>query len=235
MSPEISSIIFSIPIQHFFDVIDFFVHPSRRKIHPTQKFACHRQHDGNSAQVSALVGLVSHHPQDFQETHAWLRMTLYLELVARIVMSSSMFWLFFICCLRSLFYPCRCLSFCARRVVSRLRQVRPHVDPHLLLCPGCERHIPCTSFGLGDAIFIHPCRTRQGSLDNCSHSFSTSIVVWFRRSSVRCQRCTTQTTSNVTVSLGVCRRHVECSWLNPLEFFQLQSLAMAVQLLLCQM
>ena len=113
-----------------------------------------------------------------------------------------------------LFYPCRCLSFCARRVVSRLRQVRPHVDPHLLLCPGCTRQIPCTSFCLGDAIFIHPCRTRQGSLDNRSHSLSTSIVVWFRRSSVRCQRCTTQTTSSVTVSLGVCRRHLECSWLN---------------------
>ena len=75
-----------------------------------------------------------------------------------------------------LFYPCRCLSFCARRVVSRLRQMRPHVDPHLLLC-------------LGDAIFIHPCRTSQSSLDNRSNSFSTFIVVWFRRFSVRCQRC----------------------------------------------
>ena len=40
------------------------------------------------------------------------------------------------------------------------------------------------------------------------------IVVWFRHSSVRCQRCTTQTTSSVTVSLDVCRRHVESSWLN---------------------
>ena len=135
-----------------------------------------------------------------------------------------------------LFYPCRCLSFCARRVVSlvfaRCDRMSIRICSSIL---DAKRHIPCTSFCLGDAIFIHPCRTRQGSLDNRSHSFSTSIVVWFRRSSVRCQRCTTQTTSSVTVSLGVCRRHVECSWLNPLEFFQLQSLAMAVQLLLCQM
>ena len=42
-----------------------------------------------SAQIRALVGLVCSHSQDVQETHAWLRMTLHVELLARIVMSST--------------------------------------------------------------------------------------------------------------------------------------------------
>ena len=47
------------------------------------------------------------------------------------------------------------------------------------------------------------------SLNNRSDSFSTFVVVWFCRSFMRCQRCTTR----VTVSLDVRRQHVESSWL----------------------
>ena len=53
----------------------------------------------------------------------------------------------------------------------------------------------CSSVSAAPSLCSHPCRTRQGSLDNRSDSL-------------------TQTTSSVTVSLGVCRRHVESSWLN---------------------
>ena len=54
---------------------------------------------------------------------------MYLELLARIVLSSSTCQ--FVLHLLSLIfiYQFRCLSFCSRRVVSRLRQMRPHVDP----------------------------------------------------------------------------------------------------------
>ena len=54
-----------------------------------QKFENHRQHDLNSEQVRARADLVSHHSQDIQKTHAWLRTTMYVEPFARFVQSSS--------------------------------------------------------------------------------------------------------------------------------------------------
>ena len=76
---------------------------------------------------------------------------------------------------------------------------------------------------LGDSVFvcIHPCLTRQGSLDTRCDSFSAFIAVWFCRSSVRCQRCTTRATSSVTSNLDACRQHVKTSRLNLCNSFQL--------------
>ena len=113
-----------------------------------------------------------------------------------------MFRLFLMCCLRSSFTQVDVSHFVL--VVLSLVFAR---------CDRMSIRI-CSSVSAAPSLCIHPCRTRQGSLDNRSDSFSTFIVVWFRHSSVRCQRCTTQTTSSVTVSLDVCRRHVESSWLN---------------------
>ena len=125
-----------------------------------------------------------------------------MELVARIVVSSLMFRLFLMCCLRSPsthVYVCHSVLVVLSLVFARCDRMSIRI---------------CCSVSAAPSLCIHPCRARQGSLDNRSDSFSTFIVVWFRRSSVRCLRCTTQTTSSVTVSLDVCRRHVESSWLN---------------------
>ena len=105
----------------------------------------------------------------------------------------------------------------------------------LLLIPGFHKHLPYTSFNsrssplfhllcLGDSVSvcIHPCLSRPGFLCDLSiivlTSFSTVCVVWFDRSSMRCHRCTTWTTSSVTVSLDVSRQHVESSGLGLWNF-----------------
>ena len=77
---------------------------------------------------------------------------------------------------------------------------------HLLLSLGSPKHTSCTSLNsssfplfqslcLGDSVSVctHPCLSRQGSLNDLSDSFSTFVVLWFDRSSMRCQRCTNQT------------------------------------------
>ena len=78
-----------------------------------------------------------------------------------------------------LFYQCGCLSLYSRRVVSRPRQMRTHVDPPYPL----KKLSFFLSFTrcLGDSVFacIHPCLTHQGSHDHRSDSFSTFCVVWF--------------------------------------------------------
>ena len=96
-----------------------------------------------------------------------------------------------------------------------------------LLVPGFHKHISCISLNsnsfplfhslcLGEPVFIriHPCFSRQSSFNNRSNSFSTFVVMCFDGSSMRCQCCTTQTTSCVTVSPDVTRQHVESSWLS---------------------
>ena len=90
------------------------------------------------------------------------------------------------------------------------------------LFPGSIGTSPCTSLnsssfplfhplGPGDSFFvcIHPCFSRQGFLNDRSDSFSTFVIMWFDRFSMRCQRCTTWTTSSVTVSFDVSRQLVE--------------------------
>ena len=131
-------------------------------------------------------------------------------------------------------------------VLSRPRHMRPHVDPpsaprssvlqaHLLHLFPVELFF-FHSLCLGDSVFIciNPCLSRQGSLDIRSGSFSTFVVVWFCRSSMRCRRCTARTTSSVIVSLDVCRQDVESSQLNLWNSFNYNPWQW-VQLLLCQM
>ena len=105
-------------------------------------------------------------------------------------------------------------SLCSRHVVFR-------PSPDATACrsdifspfPGSIGTSHSLCLGNSICVCIHPSLTRQGSLDNCSDSYSTFIVVWFCRSSMRCQRCTTRTTSSVTLNLDVCRQHVESFWL----------------------
>ena len=109
---------FNSAIQHFFDVatlssIHLLKHIQRR----------------NSAQARAPADLVAHHSQDIQETHAWRRTTMYLELHARIVRSSSICQVVLHLLSPILFCQCGHLSFCSLRIVSRPRQIRLHVDP----------------------------------------------------------------------------------------------------------
>ena len=88
ISHEISGIFFSIQIQHFFDVTTL---ASIHLVEYVQRgiVSCRRQHDLNAAQTRAPADLVAHHSQDIQETHVWMRTTMQLELLARIVLSSS--------------------------------------------------------------------------------------------------------------------------------------------------
>ena len=51
---------------------------------------------------------------------------------------------------------------------------------------------------------IRPCLSRQSSLNDRSDSLSAFVVMWFDRSSMRCKRSTTRTTSSVSVILNVC-------------------------------
>ena len=70
---------------------------------------------------------------------------MYSELLARIVLSSSIGQVVFHLLSPILFYLCGCLSFCSLRVGSHPRQMRPHVDPpSALLSPRFHGHIRCT-------------------------------------------------------------------------------------------
>ena len=76
------------PIQHFSDVTTLSsIHLVR--MDPTQKFVRRHQHDQTSAQIRTPADLASHHAQNTPVTHLWLRMTMCLELLAQIVLSSS--------------------------------------------------------------------------------------------------------------------------------------------------
>ena len=102
--------------------------------------------------------------------------------------------------------------------------MRPHVEPTSAhqLCFRFHKHIPCTSnnlfhslcFSDSVSVCIHPCFSRQGSLNDRSDSFSAFVIMWFCRSSMLCKRRTTRTTSSVSVSFNVSRQNVESSRLN---------------------
>ena len=93
------------------------------------------------------------------------------------------------------------------------------------------------SLCLRDSVFvcIHPCVSRQGSLNNRSGSFLAFVMMWFCRSSMRCKRSTTRTTSSVTKSFDVSRRNTESSRLNPRSSFHDNPWKWEVPLLLCQL
>ena len=146
---------------------------------------------------------------------------MYLELLARNVLSLPHFVrLLFICCLQSSFANVDVCHYVFVVLSIGLARCDRLSIRHLLHIPWFHRHILCTShhsscfsffhsLGLGDSVSVctHPFPSRQSSLDNRSDPFSTFIVVWFCRTSVRCQRCRTQTISSVTASLDVCREH----------------------------
>ena len=88
-------------------------------------------------------------------------------------------------------------------------------------------HIHCTSLHsssfplfdslcLSDSVFvrIHPCFSRQGSLNDRSDSLSAFIVMWLCRFSIRCKRCASWAASSVSVSFNVRRQDVESSGFN---------------------
>ena len=121
---------------------------------------------------------------------------------------------------------------------------------HLLISsvPGFHKHIACTSLNsssfplfdslcLSESVFarIHPCFSRQGSLNDRSDSFSAFVVMWLCRFSMRCKRCTPWAASSVSVSFNVRRQDVESSEFSFWRSFQPQFLAMEVPLLLCQL
>ena len=95
---------------------------------------------------------------------------------------------------------------------------------HLLLISvfGSRKHIPCTSFNSSSfplslalsqrfCLCIHPCFSRQGSLNDRSDSLSAFVIMWLCRSSMRCERRTPWTTSSVSVSFSVRSQNVESS------------------------
>ena len=115
--------------------------------------------------------------------------------------------------------------------LSRHRQRRPPVEPlsaHQLcfqvpqahpLAPRSTRALSFPLFHslcLGDSVFvrIHPCFSRQGSLNDRSDSFSAFVIMWLCRSYMRCKRCTAWAASSVSVSFNVRRQNVESSAFN---------------------
>ena len=113
----------------------------------------------------------------------------------------------------------------------------PDAIRHLLSILMFHRHIICSSFYsssssvfhslyLSDSLFVctHFRLVRHGSLNSCPVSFSTFIVVWCCRPAMRCQRCTTWTTSSVAASLKVNKATQRRSLAQPLELFHLHFL-----------
>ena len=112
---------------------------------------------------------------------------MYLEFLARFVLSSSLCPVVLRLLSPILFRQCGHLSFFSLRIVSLPRQIRPHVDP-----PYAPRsRVP-----------------RAHLLDLAQLELLSSLSLALSR------RCTTSTTSCVTVSLDVSRQHVESSRLS---------------------
>ena len=63
-------------------------------------------------------------------------------------------------------------------------------------------------------VCIHPRLSRHGSLNDRSDSLSAFVIMWLCRSSMRCKRRTTWTTSSVSVCCNVRGQIVETSRLN---------------------
>ena len=106
--------------------------------------------------------------------------------------------------------------------------MRPSNRHQLIISvPGSNRHIPCTSLNsssfplfhslcLSDSVFvrIHPCFSRQSSLNDRSDFLSAFVIMWLWRFSMRCKRCTAWAASIVSVSFNVRRQDVESSRFN---------------------
>ena len=153
---------------------------------------------------------------------------MYLEHPARIVRSSSICHVVHHLLSPILSFQCGSISYCFRRVVSRPCQMRPHVQPP----PTPYSRVPCAHplHSLPTrALFPAITRSVLAIPSLCVFILALPVKVLsilvpirylhsplcgFDRSSIRCQRCTTKTTSSLTRSLDVSRQHVESSWLN---------------------
>ena len=83
--------------------------------------------------------------------------------------------------------------------------------------------------------FILAFPVKEGSLNDRSDSLSAFIVMWLCRSSMRCKRRKTRTTSSVSVSFNVRRQERRIFQAQPPTLFQSQSLEIGVPLVLCQL
>ena len=198
------------------------------RIHPTQKFECHRQHDLMSAQARASADPVPHHSQDTHEEHpvdenddvfgaSCSNRTVFLNLsgCSSFAVSDplSPMWtsliLFSSCCFSSSPDAAACRSATCSSFLGSTS-----TSPWTSLNSGSFPLFHSLCLGNSDFVCTHPCFFRRGSLDNRYDSLTTFIFVCFCHTSVRRQRCTTQTTSNATAGLDVSRQHAESSWLN---------------------
>ena len=201
---------------------DSFVHPSHR-MHPTQKFVRRHQHDQTSAQIRTPADLgVSPLARNCRATYG-SEDGAALELEASCPNRTVFLNLSGCCCLWSSFTNLdvsHSVLFVLVFPDVTARCVRVS-NRHLLISstPGFHRHIPCTSlytssfFSLWLALSqrfclfrIHPCFSRQGSLDDRSDSLSAFIVVWLCRISMRCQHRTSWTLP--------CVRELQCPQTN---------------------
>ena len=102
-----------------------------------------------------------------------------LKLLAQIALSSSMCHMNLPILCPILFYQCGCHSSSSDATACRsLHSWDPQMHSlHLFLL---ELFLLFHTLCLGDwvSVCIHPCLTRQGSLDNCCDSLSTFSVVW---------------------------------------------------------
>ena len=206
---------------------------------PTQRFVRRHQHDLTSAQVRTPADFVSHHSQDIPETVGSTRSFLFKSYCL-----PQLAKLFFSCCLWS--------SYANVNVSHSIPFVLvfPDVTARCVRIPAHQlcSLVPCTSLNtssfplvhslcLGDSVFvrIHPCFSRQGSLNDRADSLSAFIVTWLCRFSMRCKRCASWAASSVSVSFNVRRQDVEPSGFNLWRSFHHNPWRWGVPLLLCQL
>ena len=150
---------------------------------------------------------------------------MYLELLAQIVLSSSIYQVRLNLLSRILFCQCGHLSFCSIRVVGLPRQMRTHVDPSSLF-PDSRGTSPAPRSTR--TLFLSFTRSVSATLSLRTLAFpfkilSMIVLICSRHSllcgliaPMRCQR-TTRTTSCFAVNLDVSRQHAESFLAQPPE------------------
>ena len=192
-TPEISGIFSSIPTENFSDLRTLsFVHLveriQRRNLYVVIDMTWHENGPWPILSLSPLAG----YTRDLADR----KMTMYSELLARVSLSSSTCEVVLNLLSLILSYQYGYLSLCSLRVGFPWchRQMRPHVESppahHLRSLAPLAR--PCTSHNSSSLSFFHslclsdsvsartpPCLSRQGSLNECSDSFSAFVIMRF--------------------------------------------------------
>ena len=212
-------------------------------MHPRQKFVRRHQHDLTSAQVGT--------PADFaSQRYSWIgRRCCTRSFLLESYSLLQLVRLFFTCCLWS--------SFANVDVSHSVLFVLGFPDVtarcvcmpnrHLLISsiPGFHRHVP--AHRSPRALFLSITRSVSAILslyafilalplkvlNDRSDSLSAFIVMWLCRSSMRCKRCTSWTTSRLCMRFNVRRQDVES--FNLLRSFNHNPWQWGVPLLLCQL